>query len=178
VGGSTRNADAHSNDLGFVWFNNAYDYENLTDTTTGNWNVTQAVSDWYYNSQLWINTYQSAGFYEITAYSGYYSYWSFLGGAWVYSNTSTCADPFQNYHTCNKTTQPATTAYITLNLSSPGSSSQILRNKASRHELGHVFGLDHPINTCFGILMDDGGLCPSSPNYITAHDSADMNALY
>ena len=75
-------AGAHTSDLGFKWFNNGYDYENVEIYGISNsWDVSSGLWDWYWNSLLWVNS--ASGFKEITCQEGDFGTTAPLGRAQV-----------------------------------------------------------------------------------------------
>jgi hypothetical protein len=175
-------ASAHSTDNGFKWFSNAAIYENVLNSTysPNGWAVSSAASDWDSNTLLFTST-ASATFYEIEMVEETYGDTGWLGAAYVYSNNYTCLSPSVSPPGgCNKTTEPATTAIIQLNLYYDEPADVALRPQVSKHELGHPFGLDHPSDKGFGcesIIMDSGD-CQPHASSVQPHDAFMVDLLY
>lgn len=170
---------AHTSDLGFSWFNNAYIYENIYDSSGGGgWAVSSGISDWYSNSLLWVNLDSNATYYEIEYVAANFGATGWLGAAYVYSNNYTCVSPSQAPPgNCNKSSEPATTAILYLNNYYSTAGDLAKRPEVSAHELGHVFGVSHPPSSCEGILMDSGG-CQPHASSVQAHDAELIDLLY
>ena len=169
---------AHTDDNGFHWFNNAYQYENIYDSTGGGgWAVSSGISDWYSNSLLWVNGDPNATFYEMEYISSDFGDTGWYGVSYVYSNNYTCLSPTQSPPgNCNKSSEPATTAIFYLNTFYSDAEALALRPQVAAHELGHAFGLKHP-SSCESILMDSGS-CQPHADSVQTHDAELVDLLY
>jgi hypothetical protein len=175
-----RPASAHNTDMGFKWFNNGYDYENIELSGVGSsWSVTSGVWDWYWNSDLQVN--YAGGHEEIEYQEGNFGSAVAQGRADVYSNSSRCIANGVVTFLCSKVyPDQATSAVLLLNTYYSDSTSVAKRPIVSRHELGHVFGLKHyseSSSQCEGSLMDNGGCNPHQAT-VTAHDAEIIYILY
>ena len=188
----SRQADAHTGDLGFKWFSNTAantvvdDHTSCCNYWTG---ISNTVTNWNFNTTLNVNTgnHSSA---ELHYWNGNYGDTGWFGGANVYSGATLCGSANGgNTGLCNKTTVLANSAIFNLNdyyfnatwwNANATYSMAYQQQRTAGHELGHAFGFSHPPCSQDDLMVQTSCWFPWQPNSSTVDfdDIAHAAALY
>lgn len=132
--------------------------------------VTSAAFDYNNNTDLHVDGPCGSSCGNIRYVQGNYGATGWDGGTIVYTDGTSCVDwPTLTLNgNCNSTNHKADFAYIYFNTYyNPGAYPTYL----AKHELGHVFGLDH--NTVASVMSNN-----STYTSLQAHDISDLNGMY
>lgn len=176
----SRNAKAHTGDLGFKWFSSAASDQRVATFASSTWTLaaTNAVTNWdTATAAISAYKYQSSTA-QIAYYSGNYGNTGWAGAANIYSGSTTCATPQTPAPGgCNKTTVKANNAILNLNdyYWNPWQGNyngDYERQRTASHELGHVFGLSHSDCPTGAVMAVSSCWYPNMPpsNGVTSHD--------
>ncbi len=151
-----------ANSLGFRWVSNTATVQN--NTASYYYSFLGAAQDYNNNTDLVINT---SGAANIIAWEGSYGDTGWLGLASPYANGNPCG--------CGWDVNRANFAYIYFNTyyGTPGN-----LNHRARHELGHVFGLDHQTCAVSSVMQPTQSNCQNAPTYIQPDEVNWINYYY